>query len=305
MCASERQRDMWLGLLAANRRLESGHYRRDPELRSLIDVVPFGVPPETPKHRGGGVRGNVFPRDAKIMVWNGGVWDWLDVETVLAALVLLRERDPSWHLAFSGIGRPSHRAAMRASKRVRNLVDRFGLDSEHAVDIREWTPYAERADALLDADMGVSAHLASLEARFAHRARMLDLLWTRTPILCSEGDEWGDIVRAERLGETVPPGDPEAFAEAASRIADGGRASYAEALATAASGRRWEVVGAPLIPLVDDVIARGRHTPGIVGRAVALRHTAAFVFSRRFAGGSSEKGVPDGTDAATPHRRRR
>src|SRR5436190_16315087 len=255
ICANERQRDMWLGLLAANRRLASSDYRHDPQLRSLIDIVPFGVPSGSPTRRGTGLRGSVFPQDAKIIVWNGGVWDWLDPDTVVLALVLLRERDRAWHLAFSGIGRPGDRSAMQASERVRELVHRVGLDAEHAGDIRQWTPYSERAEALLDADMGVSTHSPSLEAHFAHRARMLDLVWTRTPILCSRGDEWGDVVTAERLGEAVPPGDPDALAKAALRIAERGRGFFDGALEAAASARSWEAVAAPLLELLDSVVA--------------------------------------------------
>jgi glycosyltransferase involved in cell wall biosynthesis len=303
VCASERQRDMWLGFLAANRRLESSRYRTDLELRRLIDVVPFGLPAQGPEPRGRGLRGDVFPPDAKIMVWNGGVWDWLDSDTVLDALVCLRERDPSWHLAFSGVGRPGHRDAMHASERLRRKLDRLGLATVGAVDTRAWTPYAERAAALLDADVGVSAHRASLEARFAHRARMLDLVWTGTPILCSTGDEWGEIVNAESLGEAVPPGDPEVFAAAASRIAERGRAAFAAAFEVAASKRTWDVAARPLITLVESVAGRRRRRPGLVGRGVALRHTVVFALSRRFGGLRPVSESTEDIDAARPHPR--
>src|SRR5207247_5686827 len=43
LCASERQRDFWLGMLLALNRLNAGTYGDDPSLRALIDVVPFGV----------------------------------------------------------------------------------------------------------------------------------------------------------------------------------------------------------------------------------------------------------------------
>jgi hypothetical protein len=44
ICASERQRDLWLGALAALGRLgHDEHFR--PHVRHLIDVVPFGSKP--------------------------------------------------------------------------------------------------------------------------------------------------------------------------------------------------------------------------------------------------------------------
>jgi glycosyltransferase involved in cell wall biosynthesis len=300
ICAGERQRDMWLGLLAAHRRLDSREYRRDPELRGLIDVVPFGVPSGAPTRRDNGLRGTVFPADARIMVWNGGVWDWLDPETVLAALALLRSEDPSWQLSFSGVGRPSHRAAMGGSERIRSLTTRLGLDADGAVDVREWTPYADRATPLLDADLGVSAHVPSLEARFAHRARMLDLIWTRTPILCSEGDESAAIVRDEGLGEAVVPQDPEGFAAAAVRIADRGRDFYRAALDAAAAKREWGAVAAPLLERVESTVAGGRRRSGVVGRAVAFRHTAAFALRRPAAALARPRRVPGNSAGATP-----
>ncbi len=239
ICASERQRDMWLGFLAASRRLDPAMYLHDPDLRTLIDVVPFGLPRLPAERRGEGLRGSVFPQDARIMVWNGGLWDWFDPETVIEAVVRLRLKDASWRLAFSGIGRPSHRARMRTSQRVLSFVAELDPADQEAIHFREWTPYRDRAAPLLDADIGVSAHRASLEARFAHGTRILDLVWTHTPILCTAGDEWSEIVVAEGLGEAVPPGDPDALADAAWRIADRGRAAYARAFEASASGRSW------------------------------------------------------------------
>ena len=47
-CASERQRDYWIGMLAGAGRVTSAAYRADPDLRQLVDVVPFGIPGEPP-----------------------------------------------------------------------------------------------------------------------------------------------------------------------------------------------------------------------------------------------------------------
>lgn len=44
VCASEKQRDLWLGAALALRLIDPAVYDRDPSLRSVIDVVPFGLP---------------------------------------------------------------------------------------------------------------------------------------------------------------------------------------------------------------------------------------------------------------------
>ncbi len=46
LCASEAQRDFWIGALHSHGRLNPLTYGDDPTLRRLIDVVPFGLPEE-------------------------------------------------------------------------------------------------------------------------------------------------------------------------------------------------------------------------------------------------------------------
>ena len=52
ICASERQRDFWVGALQTAGRLNALTYGSDPSLRSLIDVVPFGLPDAPPPAEG-------------------------------------------------------------------------------------------------------------------------------------------------------------------------------------------------------------------------------------------------------------
>lgn len=277
ICASERQRDMWLGYLAALRRLDSDLYADDPGLRSLIDVVPFGLAPEPPARPSVPVlRGRVFQEEARIMLWQGGLWDWLDPLTVIRAVALLRESDDQWTLAFPGAGRPSHRSPMAMTNRARELVRE--LDLGDAVWFRDgWTPYAERHGLLLEADVGVSAHFQTLEARFSHRTRMLDYLWGRLPIVCTTGDEWSERVEREGLGRVVAPSDPEAFAAAVRDVNTHGKDVYEGALGRVAAANTWRRVAEPLACLVGAAASRPRRRRGAAARVVGLRHTAAAV----------------------------
>ncbi len=77
ICASERQRDLWLGALLALGRLDHSAYRHDPSLRTLIGVVPFGIGPEpqTPRRAGG----DDVPRSTQgsvVLLWPGAGWNW-------------------------------------------------------------------------------------------------------------------------------------------------------------------------------------------------------------------------------------
>lgn len=51
ICASDTQRDLWLGAMLALRLIDTERYDRDPSLRETIDLVPFGVPDQPASRR--------------------------------------------------------------------------------------------------------------------------------------------------------------------------------------------------------------------------------------------------------------
>ncbi|MCL4416166.1 MAG: glycosyltransferase family 2 protein [Actinobacteria bacterium] len=61
ICASERQRDFWMGMLAALNRVNPYSYNQDPQMRKLIDVVPFGLPSNKPVHTGQDYKDHKYP----------------------------------------------------------------------------------------------------------------------------------------------------------------------------------------------------------------------------------------------------
>ncbi len=277
VCASERQRDMWLGYLAASRRVTTRAHAADPTLTGLIAVVGSGVPEEPPRTPAAPVlRGMAVPADARIAVWNGGVWPWLDLRTVVDALVALRERDRRWVLVVAGAGRPGADAPGGAA--LADARARLGDAGLHVA--AEWTDYDRRADVLLEVDVGVCMHPAGVESRFAERVRILDLVWAGVPVACSAGDPAAELVSGRGLGRVVAPGAVTALAGALVEIADLGRAAFAPELARAAAERRWSVTAAPLLAMIErDDGARRR--PGVVGRAVGARHRLAGAAQRR------------------------
>jgi hypothetical protein len=108
ICASEKQRDYWTGMLSAMGRINPFSYDADNTLRTLIDVVPFGIPSEPPKRSGTSIT-SVIPNineGDKILLWGGGIWNWLDPITTIKALwETARDRD-DLKLLFMGIKHP-------------------------------------------------------------------------------------------------------------------------------------------------------------------------------------------------------
>jgi GT2 family glycosyltransferase/glycosyltransferase involved in cell wall biosynthesis len=250
LCASERQRDYWLGMLAANDRVNPATYDADPTLRALIDVVPYGLPPEPPRALGPvlkGVEPGIAATD-RVILWGGGLWDWFDPLTLVRALARVVAERPDVRLVFLGTRHPNAALPpMAMPGHTRELAVALGLADRH-VYFRDWVPYAERAAYLLEADLGVSLHPDSVETRFAFRSRLLDCFWAGLPLVCTRGDALADLVEREGLGQVVPPGDDAAVASALlTLLAEPDlRASLAPRFARVAATLTWDRAVAPL-----------------------------------------------------------
>src|SRR5439155_14718905 len=78
LCASERQRDYWLGALSMVNRVNPRSYAQDATLRRLIDVVSFGLPAEPPEPQRPAIQEEVAAITAAdvVVLWGGGIWNW-------------------------------------------------------------------------------------------------------------------------------------------------------------------------------------------------------------------------------------
>src|SRR5258706_8163086 len=216
LCASERQRDFWLGALAAAGRVNPYTFAADPTLRRLIAVLPFGVsdaPPQRERAVLKGVVPGIGPED-QVVYWGGGLWDWFDPLTAVRAVAALEERCPRLRLFFAGVNHPNPAVPpMRQAAEAQRLSAALGLTGRR-VFFNGWVPYAERAAYLLEADIGLSLHLDQVEARLAFRTRLLDYLWTGLNMVVTRGDSLSELFAAQGLAAAVAPGDVAGAAEA-------------------------------------------------------------------------------------------
>jgi glycosyltransferase involved in cell wall biosynthesis len=160
----------------------------------------------------------------------------------------LAPRRPDLRLVFMGTRHPNPLVKpMRAVEASRERARELGVLDTH-VFFNDWVPYTERARWLAEADLGVSTHREHLETHFSFRTRMLDYVWARLPIVCTDGDTFARLVRAERLGAVVPPGDPAALADAIDRVLGDpvARAAARDALGRLGRELQWSRVVAPL-----------------------------------------------------------
>ncbi|MBD0330079.1 MAG: glycosyltransferase family 4 protein [Thermoleophilia bacterium] len=285
VCASERQRDLWLGMLGVLDRIDLDRYAGDEQLRGLVDVVPFGLDPEPPRAAAGALKG-VVPGIAagdRVLLWGGGVWNWLDPLTPIRAVGRLAERRDDVKLYFLGLRHPNPDVAeMAMAQRAVDLAQELGLRDRHVFFNFGWVPYAERHGYLLDADLGVSAHLDTVEARFAFRTRIVDYFWAGLPVVATRGDALAELVEERGLGRALEFGDVDGWAAAIEGLLDDAEA-HARARAELARVREqfaWPRLVERLAALVE--APPGRRAPRRAD-ALVLRHLWLYgrMFQRR------------------------
>ncbi len=221
LCASGKQRDLWLGQLAALGRVNPVTYDGDESLQHLLAVVPFGVGDEPPVASRSAIRGAVpgVGADDKVVIWGGGVYNWFDPLTLVRAVDRARHRVPSIRLFFLGLRHPNPEIPeMRMAVATQRLAGELGLVDTHVFFNQDWVAFEDRQNYLLDADVAVSTHLEHIETEFSFRTRILDYLWAGLPILATDGDSFAEVIRREELGVVVPPGDVEAVEEGLVRL---------------------------------------------------------------------------------------
>jgi glycosyltransferase involved in cell wall biosynthesis len=264
LCASERQRYYWLGLLTAAGRINPLTYDGDPTLERLIAIVPFGLPDRLIDREPRPIA-DLAPDD-RLLLWWGGIWNWLDPITLLRALKDVVKAHPEVRLFFMGARHPNPAVApMRRTADAIELARNLGLLDRNAF-FKPWSGYEEREAYLARASVGLSLHLPHLETMFAFRTRVLDYLWAGLPMLVTRGDSMADLVEREGLGVTVEPEDVQAVRDGLLKLLeDEAFAKAASEAALQVSERfRWSVAARPLL----DFCAAPRRSPDAGKRPV-------------------------------------
>ncbi len=251
LCASDKQRDFWLGQLAAVGRINPATYDQDPDLKGLLEVAPFGLPSEPPEQERQAIKGAFegIDEDDFVLLWGGGIYNWFDPATLIRGVAKAAEDEPRIKLFFLGTAHPNPDVPeMARAAEAFNVADELGVLGKHVFFNDGWVDYEDRANYLLDSDVGVSTHFLHLETELSYRTRILDYLWAGLPILCTEGDSLSRLVRQHDLGEVVAAEDPDDLSEALLRLADPERFEEARAnVRELAPQMTWDKALAPLL----------------------------------------------------------
>ena len=206
ICASDKQKDFWIGMLSSLNKINPIEYNLDKQIKKLIGVVPFGIKDDPPVHNSRVLKGvwKGIDSDDKVIIWGGGVWNWFDPLTLIKAIKNISLKRTDIKLFFMGVKHPNPDVPeMKMTNEAINLAGKLGVLDKYVFFNHDWIPYNERHNFLLEADIGVSCHFDNLETRFSFRTRILDYLWARLPIISTEGDYFSELIKNEKLGITV------------------------------------------------------------------------------------------------------
>jgi glycosyltransferase involved in cell wall biosynthesis len=250
VCASERQRDWWLGLLEANGRINPQTFKEDASLRALVEVVPYGLPKSAPYSSGPIVKGvwsGIGPDD-KVILWGGGLWPWLDPMTAIRAMAKVWQHRQDVRLIFPGTkhpnpgmgGIPSHTST------ARELASEMGLLNK-AVFFGDWVPYEEWPGVLVESDLALTLHFDTLETRLAFRSRVLDYVWAGLPTVATKGDTTSELISTYGLGSVVEYESVDGVASAITQLLETPRREFTRRFETVRETLTWEMAAQPLL----------------------------------------------------------
>jgi glycosyltransferase involved in cell wall biosynthesis len=159
------------------------------------------------------------------------------------------------------------------------LAAELGLDGSSVFFNRDWVPYDERLAWFAEADLGVSAHRDSFEARLAFRTRLLDHIAGGTPLVVTQGDVLGDLVQSRGMGQALAPGDVDGWTVTLAELLDDEKAYAAARTAVKAAQEElsWSRIGESLAELIERVASTSR--PRSSGNGVLLRAAATLARS--------------------------
>lgn len=212
LCASEKQKDYWMGFFSAMRKINPTSYDFLIKSEDFISVVPFGIEKASIESDGKNIRKKYSIKDSDtLLVWAGGIWEWMDPITLIKAIDMIKDKGVK--CLFMGTKRPNQFIDYTPKvKEVINLSNELNLTNKN-IFFEDWVPFKEREEYLMASDIGVTTYFKNLEGEYSFRTRILDYIWSNKPFIITKGDYFADIAEKNKIGLTVEEKDPNDLAD--------------------------------------------------------------------------------------------
>lgn len=212
-CRDEQIKKFVLGSLTSLGRVNLGNYNKNKQLNNLAETAPFGIETKKPKHKNDVYRNkykNIGKNDF-LLIWNGGIWNWNDGQTLIKAMNLLKNKNIK--LIFQGFRHPnkSQKLSLEAKKTL-NLARKLKLIDKNVFFIEKWIPFEQRGNFLTECNAGIVTSPDILEANLFLKTRIYDYLWAELPVLLNNSEAFTKIIEKNNLGIVVETKNPKDLA---------------------------------------------------------------------------------------------
>lgn len=217
LCANERQKDLYTGILTATNKINPYLLQFDKNLSKIFTLIPYGIRKEKKKKDTKVLRGIIpgIKESDVIIIWGGVISNWFDPLILIEAMEEVIKINPKFKLFFLSTKHPNPLLMkFPKAKEVEKLASSKKLLNKFIFLNKSWIPYDKRHNYFLESDIGVSTHLEHLETRFSFRTRVLDYIYFNLPIICSKGDFFESYIQKNSIGITVSPSNKEELKKA-------------------------------------------------------------------------------------------
>lgn len=200
-CRDENIRKLVLGSLISLGRVNLENYQKDKSFKRLVEAAPFGVEKAVAKKHNILYRGIIpgINKDDFILLWNGGIWNWNDGETLVKVMFKLKKENIK--LVFQGFKHPGKGQSLsQAATKCFNLAKKLKLKDKNIFFLDTWVPYDRREDFLLEADLGIVSSPDIPEANLFLKTRIYDHLWAELPTVLNGCEAFAEVIYKNNLG---------------------------------------------------------------------------------------------------------
>lgn len=196
-----------------------GLLTKDNFCHSIVEVVENSCRPLTHQEKTSPTRfrGNIFPQNAIVATWIGGMNAWADEKTLFEACEIAMAKMANFHFVMTGesllgIDEESY---PRFQKRVAEsrFHERFHLLG--------WIPSEQVPSLLSEANMGINVDRFCIETETGARNRINEMLRFGLPIVTTAGSEIAEYIEQYGAGKTCPSGSSEEIAQALITLGEG------------------------------------------------------------------------------------
>ncbi|AJF61821.1 TPA: glycosyltransferase [Candidatus Woesearchaeota archaeon] len=261
ICASERQRRYYLGMLAAVGRVNP--YNRK---RNLVGIVPFGVKSGKPLGKKKILR-KAIPGDKKIILWMSTFFNWLDPMQTARIMHEISKKSDKYVLAVVGAQSPFVYKKLyedNYNKFYRFVKDKKMLNK--SVFLFDYADYEDIDSIYNESDLFIATYPQGiLETELSYRTRVSEAMYGRLPVIVSGGDTVAELVKRYQTGVVIDGKTPEETASVVLKLSEKDKAAMKKNIEKFVSDNAWDKLVGPLDnfcwkPSVDKTKTEFRHS---------------------------------------------